>query len=157
MLRFAAPHEGLVFPSRLLEAPLQSADPELNALLMRHAERAIALLPTTQSLATATRKLLLELLPAGDAAAPDVAARMGLSRRTMTRRLASEGTTYKELLEQARHDLALQYLSKSNLEIQQIAFLLGYSETTAFARAFKRWTDQTPFEFRKGERTGATH
>lgn len=151
-LHFQASQDVLSFDKSLLDRPMKAADPNLNAVLRRHAEQLIAELPDPSWLTGKVRKLLLGLIPAGKTNADYVAARLGMSRRTLTRYLQREGTVYKDLLEQARRELAYQYLSGKTPEIQQIAYLLGYSETAAFSRAFKRWSGQTPAEYRRGKR-----
>ena len=148
-LRFTAPYDAITFDAQRLEAPLKSADPALHAVLRRHAEQLISALPQNDALSPRVRKLLLEMLPSGSSDATRVAGKLGMSRRTLTRHLEREGVTYKELLEKARHQMALQYLEKSNLDPQQIAFMLGYSVTAAFSRAFARWEGKSPTEHRR--------
>lgn len=152
-IRFGTPHDTITFDARLLEVPMKSADPKLNAVLRRHAEQLISELPEPDWLTGKVRKLLLGLLPAGKTNADYVAARLGMSRRTLTRHLEREGVTYKDLLEQARRELAFQYLATATTDIQQIALLLGYSETAAFSRAFRRWSGRSPAEYRRSLRT----
>jgi AraC-like DNA-binding protein len=72
-----------------------------------------------------------------------------MSVRTLTRLLAAEGTTYRELLETLRRDLAGRYLAGDALSVSEISFLLGFAELSSFHRAFKRWTGRTPAEFRQ--------
>ena len=71
----------------------------------------------------------------------------------MRRELAAEGTSYRQLIDQLRHRLAVRYLADDRLSIAEAAFLLGFSELSAFHRAFKRWTGQTPAGFRRDHRT----
>jgi AraC-like DNA-binding protein len=71
--------------------------------------------------------------------------------RTLQRRLEEAGCSYQDLLEQTRRDAAEKYLSDRSLPIAEVAFLLGYSEPSAFHRAFKRWKKVTPQAFRKGQ------
>lgn len=153
-LRFSAPYDALTFDAALLKSPLRASDAVLNAVLRRHADQLVASLPQNDALSPRVRKLLLEMLPSGNSDATRVAARLGMSRRTLTRHLEREGVTYKELLEKARHQMALQYLEKSNLDPQQIAFILGYSVTAAFSRAFARWEGKSPTEHRRAHRSG---
>ncbi|MFT3924703.1 MAG: AraC family transcriptional regulator ligand-binding domain-containing protein [Myxococcales bacterium] len=148
-IHFGAAQDAVSFDSALLEVPMKSADPKLNAVLRRHAEHLISELPEPDWLTGKVRQLLLNLLPAGKTNADYVATRLGMSRRTLTRHLEREGVTYKDLLEQARRELAYQYLSSKSADIQQIAFMLGYSETAAFSRAFRRWSGQSPAEYRR--------
>ena len=82
--------------------------------------------------------------------AETVADHLRMSARTLSRRLADEGTSHKAILDELRADLARRYLEDAELAISEVAFLLGFSEPSAFHRAFKRWTGQTPSQFRKG-------
>lgn len=79
----------------------------------------------------------------------EVAKRLRMSRRTLHRQLAEEGTSFAELLDGLRRDLAAQYLTQARLAIGEIAFLLGLSEPSAFHRAFKRWYGAAPGEYRR--------
>lgn len=151
-LHFGTAQDAVSFDRSLLDVPMKSADPKLNAVLRRHAEHLISELPEPDWLTGKVRQLLLNLLPAGKTNADYVAARLGMSRRTLTRHLEREGVTYKDLLEQARRELAYQYLASHSTDIQQIAFMLGYSETAAFSRAFRRWSGQSPAEYRRSRR-----
>jgi AraC-like DNA-binding protein len=73
-----------------------------------------------------------------------VAQQLGMSSRSLTRHLADEGTTFGEILEQVRQRLTARYLADDRMSVQQIAWLLGYSEVAAFNHAYKRWTGTTP-------------
>jgi AraC-like DNA-binding protein len=85
----------------------------------------------------------------GEPSIEHLAPRLGVSVRSLQRRLREAGTSYKQVLDQVRHDLALRYLTAGELSIGEVAFLLGFSEPSAFHRAFKRWTGSTPGEFRR--------
>jgi len=89
-------------------------------------------------------------LQGGNPAAETIAEHLHMSVRTLARRLAEEDTSHKALLDELRSDLARRYLSDAGLAISEVAFLLGFSEPSAFHRAFKRWTGQTPRQFRSG-------
>jgi AraC-like DNA-binding protein len=89
------------------------------------------------------------LLPHGKAKAQTVAKALALSVRTLSRRLADEGTTFGEIVDQLRRSLALQYLKEPGMSLAQIAWLLGYEGSTSFNHAFKRWTGRSPFVARK--------
>jgi AraC-like DNA-binding protein len=147
-LCFDAPVDALLFDASCLVAPLRTADPNLNALLRRHAEQSLGMVAERRSMAAQVRSLLTELLPAGISQGERVARRLGLSRRTLSRQLESEGTSYESVLEEVRYGLARQYLTRGDLNVQDVAFLLGYSETAAFSRAFKRWSGIGPTSFR---------
>ena len=85
-----------------------------------------------------------KLLPHGRAKVSAVAKALALSARTLSRRLADEGTTYGEVLDQVRRSLALQYLKEPGMPLSQIAWLLGYEGSTSFNHAFRRWMGQSP-------------
>jgi AraC-like DNA-binding protein len=78
----------------------------------------------------------------------DVARSLGMSRRTLARRLSDEGLNFTEILLQLRHDLAVRYLDDRKLHVSKIAWLLGFSEVSAFTHACKRWTGETPSQIR---------
>ena len=88
-------------------------------------------------------------LSRGRLTANQVAGQLRMSRRTLCRKLESEGTSFTALLADLRQRLALQYVGSHDLGLSEIAFLLGFSEAAAFHRAFKRWTGQTPLEYRR--------
>jgi AraC-like DNA-binding protein len=93
-------------------------------------------------------RIIARLLCRGEAETEVVADELGMSVRTLARRLGDLGVTFAQILDELRHDLALRYLRDPNLSLSQIAFLLGYSELSAFSHAFRRWTRTTPGEWR---------
>jgi len=94
-------------------------------------------------------------LPHGKACVEDVARALGMSQRTLARRLSAEGLTFSRVLDAMRTDLADHYLRDATLSVSQVAWLLGFQEVSAFTFAFKRWTGQTPSQFRLTGRSGA--
>jgi AraC-like DNA-binding protein len=78
----------------------------------------------------------------------DVARSLGMSKRTLARKLSDEGLNFTEVLQQLRRDLAVRYLDDSRLHISKIAWLLGFNDLSAFTHAFKRWTGKTPSQIR---------
>jgi AraC-like DNA-binding protein len=78
----------------------------------------------------------------------DVARSLGMSERTLARKLSDEGLNFTEILQQLRRDLAVRYLDDQKLHVSKIAWLLGFNELSAFTHAFKRWTGKTPREMR---------
>lgn len=113
-------------------------------VLNAHAQ---SLLNDLESAATTrghVERLLLPLLHKGDCRADRVAALMGLSRRTLARRLLAEGTAFSEILDALRQRLALHYLEGKKVSVNETAYLVGFSEPAAFSRAFKRWTGRSP-------------
>ncbi|MEP4197112.1 MAG: AraC family transcriptional regulator ligand-binding domain-containing protein [Aliishimia sp.] len=105
----------------------------------------------TGSIAARARQALLEGLPGGQAGADQIARMLGLSKRSLQRRLAEEDMQFKEILEDTRRALALSYLQRRDIGMQEIALLLGFRDPSSFFRAFKGWTGQTPRSLR-GER-----
>ena len=90
----------------------------------------------------------MPLLPHGLVSFEEIARRLGMSRRTLARRLSSEGLTFSDVLQDLKVHLAKRYLADRTLSISQIAWLLGYQEVSSFTHAFKRWTDKTPQQSR---------
>ncbi len=146
-VRFAAGENGLVLPAALLDLPCRRTDPSLLSLLDRYAaDRLDGPLATT--IADRARAALSEQLRAGNVTAQGLAARLNVSVRTLHRALASEGTSYRRLLDQLRLDIAARHLLDDRMSVAEVAFLVGFSELSAFHRAFKRWTGRTPLTFR---------
>ncbi|MEO1115443.1 MAG: helix-turn-helix transcriptional regulator, partial [Pseudomonadota bacterium] len=79
----------------------------------------------------------------------DVAARLGLSARTLQRRLAAQGHAFQDLVDEARQELAVRLLRRTDYALAEVAFLTGFAEQSAFTRAFKRWRGETPAHFRR--------
>ena len=97
----------------------------------------------------ALRKILLRLLPSGDMNIDRAAEALNISRRTLQRRLAEQGTQFLQVLQELRAELAIQYLGDERLSITDIAFLLGYMDQSSFSAAFRSWHGQSPRDFRK--------
>ena len=151
-LMFGMPNNGFSFAAELLARPLPSADDKLHALIRKHADALVAELPRAQSFTQRVRELLLKELEGGNPSAVRIASALHMSGRTLTRRLEDEGTTFKDLLDDLRKSLSLRYVGSTDLGLSEIAFLLGFSQSAAFHRAFKRWTAQTPLEYRRARR-----
>lgn len=148
-VEFGANVDELVFPASVKLVPLGSADNHLNQLLIKYCEEALAHRRVgNENVRSQVEKEIATLLPHGKARAPAVARRLGMSPRTLARRLASEGLTFSCILEELKIDLAEYYLRGSDLPISQIGWLLGYQETSAFTHAFKRWTGIAPTQSR---------
>src|SRR5262245_43767809 len=91
---------------------------------------------------------ITSVLPHGKVLTKDIARSLGMSERTLARRLSDEGLNFTEILQQLRRDLAVRYLDDRKLHISKIAWLLGFQEVSAFTHAFKRWTGKTPSQVR---------
>jgi AraC-like DNA-binding protein len=115
-------------------------------------ERAEALMKSLQSSKTTrgqVESLLIPDLHKGDPSVEKIAERMATSRQTLYRRLKAEGITFEKLLDELRHKMALHYLNGKRVSVHETAYLVGFSEPSAFSRAFKRWTGTSP-----GKRAG---
>ncbi|MDM4769799.1 AraC family transcriptional regulator [Solimonas sp. SE-A11] len=148
-LMFDAPCFSLSIHNGLLDRPLPQADPELRQMMEGRAERlarelGLAADPFVVQLRAAIGRLLPQALPEME----DVAAALNISGRTLQRRLLQRGTHFKAALDDVRRDLALGYVRDPELSLVDIAFLLGFSQQSAFNRAFRRWTDSTPGSYR---------
>lgn len=116
-------------------------EPELRRRLSELDERA--------SMTERVGAVLLESLPAGQASMEEVARRLGVSKRTLQRRLRSEDSSYQRILARTRERLARHYLTKTQLPCSEISFLLGYDEPNSFFRAFQEWTGDSPERMRQ--------
>ncbi len=145
---FGAPTARLELDAAALSAPIRRADPRLFEYLTRHAEALMAGVTGASSLAERVRRAILPLLPQGEPPQDRIALRLGVSGRTLQRRLRDEGTSFAAVVDGTRRELALLYLGEPRLSIAEISFQLGYSEPTAFFRAFRRWTGTSPREHR---------
>jgi AraC-like DNA-binding protein len=115
-------------------------------------ERAAALLKSLEDSKTTrgrVESLLMPILHTGEASMDAIAARLGLSRPTLFRKLKAEGTTFEKVLDELRHRMALNYLDGKKVSVNETAYLVGFSEPAAFSRAFKRWTGTSPGALRK--------
>ncbi|MCY1393633.1 putative HTH-type transcriptional regulator [compost metagenome] len=151
-LQFEAEDYALVLPLALRSAPLKQANPPLQAVLRQHAEALLARLPS-EGLRARVVALLGAQLARGEPDRGALAAALGLSERTLQRRLADEGSSYQQLLNDTRRHLAERHLEEGRLPIAEIAVLLGYSEPSVFFRAFRQWTGLTPGEYRQKHRS----
>ena len=146
-VRFSSAANGLRIARNLLDAPLVKSDAGLCAVLDQYVRERLARIPPTSALSHRVRHIVAAGLSNGiDSDA--VARKLHMSRRTLHRQLASEGTSFKKVVDDLRRELAAQYLGERRVAIAEIAFLLGFSEASAFHRAFKRWNGSTPADYR---------
>lgn len=148
-VRFCAAADRLCFSGAEWESPMDSADPALARLLEEHARLLAQRLPRAPVGFTAdVQKTIATVMPEG-ASAEDVARSLNVSVRTLQRRLAPAGTTFREVSESVRERLAEAYLSDPAVSIAEVAFMLGFSDQTSFTRAFRRWTGEAPGRWRR--------
>ena len=151
-IEFGADADEICFPRPIALLSVVGRDEHLNNLLRRYAEEALARRPRERiTVRSKAEDILPNLLPHGKVMASEVARRLGMSSRSMSRKLAEEGTSFAQILDQLRAALAKRYLGDETLPISEIAWLLGYREVSSLTHAFKRWTGMTPGRFRSGQ------
>ena len=147
-VRFGANFNGITFRPGTLDLPLATHDPELVAHLSDlAAARFRSSGAADQSTRAKVEAILIRELPGRILSADEVATELGFTRRTLSRRLKQDGVSFRDIVEQVRHDLAKTYL-RDGLSISDIAFYLGYSDHAAFSTAFRRWEGQSPRDYR---------
>ena len=147
-LRFGAPGYGFAFDRGYLEAPLPCADASLHALLCEHV-RALDLSLRWPTVCSQVREIASRELRDGRPLVFSVARELKMSARTLGRRLAGEGTNFTAVVDDLKEELALRYVTQYELGFEDIAFRLGFAHVEAFYRAFRRWTERTPLEYRR--------
>lgn len=151
---FSAGEDSITLKKSLLDTRLRQPDPMLRKTLEAHALSQLAALDTDSDLSSRVRHSIQQQLMHGITRQDMVADDLGMTSRTLQRKLSQEGVSYQKLLDEVRQTMAEDYLRNSELAIPDIALRLGYSETTSFHRKFKAVTGQTPGEFRqKAENT----
>jgi AraC-like DNA-binding protein len=138
----------LVFDEASLAVPIVHADTRLFDLLQVYAEGLLAERAHKDDIVGRARRWIFQYLHTGEVAVTQLASGLGMSDRTLGRRLAEEGLTPARLIEQLRQELACNYLTDRAVPLGRITYLLGYSDLSAFTRAFRRWTGRTPSEWR---------
>lgn len=146
-LTFNAAHDALVFERSDVEAALPTADEAMARLHDRFAGEFLVRFSANR-VTHQTRQVLCRLLPRGEPKREAVARSLHMSQRTLQRRLQEEGTGFQALLDDTRRELAEQYLNQPQMSLLEIAYLLGFADPSNFFRAFRRWFDETPGEYR---------
>lgn len=147
---FGQPYNSLVINAADADLKLTSSNPEMIKLHEGVMERYLMKLDR-ESIVNRARLYIMEQLPSGRVTETDTASALNVSKRTLHRKLREEGMTYRSLLTQVRMDLAERYLEIPDYTFTEIAFLLGYTDTSAFSRAFKSWFGHSPTQARKLE------
>jgi AraC-like DNA-binding protein len=148
-VEFGSDRDELALTIDARDLPLVHADTFLNDLLVKYCEAALADKRGDKSqLRTKVENAIASVLPHGRVLVQDVARSLGMSERTLARKLSDEGLNFTEIFQQLRRDLAVRYLEDRKLHVSKIAWLLGFHEVSAFTHAFRRWTGKTPRELR---------
>jgi AraC-like DNA-binding protein len=149
---FGRPRTTIVLKATDLAIPLVRSDDRLLEVLRAQCEHVLDAMPDDRpSIVEQVERRIVDRLGAGAVKLDAVAASLGMSPRTLARRLADADTTFQAVLEAVRQRLATRYLEQDELRLDDVAALLGYSETSAFVTAFRRWTGTTPGRFRASQ------
>lgn len=139
---------GIEIEKHLLDLPLNTYDREINEALCLQASTMLSQLIETSPV-NSVRQFIINQLPIGVPDIDEVASQLGLSVRTLQRKLSENEQTFSSMVDEIRHELALSYLKNTKTKVIYIAQMLGFSEQSAFQRAFKRWTNMTPKHYRE--------
>jgi len=147
-VRFHAEWDALIYDDDTMSLPVIGADSALLKVLERACQKILGPTPKKSDIVHDVRELVVDRLAKGTVNLDTVAAQLNMSSKTLERRLAERDTTFSAVLDDIRSGLAKRYLGDTDLRLDQIAYLTGYSEAAALVRAFKRWTGATPMQFR---------
>ncbi|MCH4246734.1 MAG: AraC family transcriptional regulator [Acinetobacter populi] len=151
-VKFSQPFAQIKVPISLLGKPIRHADQTLQELLTHQAQALLAKLPNSSELDERLQQAILKGLQKHRCQIEDIATQLNMSIRKLQRHLQLQNTTFQQRVQALRLMLAQQYLKDRHLSLLDIALLLGYSEQSAFQRAFKHWTGQTPQNWRSTHR-----
>lgn len=149
-LSFAAPWLAIAYPADALAQPLIAADPALHRLAVAHADERLS--ARGEDVVAQVRQAVHARLLDGELTVEGVARALGMSSRTLQRRLAGRGLSLRRVIDEARRAMALSEVERGGRPLVDIAFAVGFSEASAFDRAFKRWTGTTPTAYRAAAR-----
>jgi len=149
-IQFNSSKNCLYFSEADMEFPLPTADESISKIHDANAKRYLEQLIGGE-FSTRVRHILIEYLPSGEPKQEQIAIQLNVSSSTLKRRLLTENTNFKALLDNTREQLSVAYLKNQELTLTEITYLLGFSENSAFNRAFKRWKGISPKQWQKNE------
>jgi len=147
-VQFGAATNSFTFPSAIIDQQLDGANPQLAHLNDQVMISTLASL-NRNNIEQRVKAVIIEQLPSGNISQEMVADALHISVRNLQRKLKNIDTSFRELLDEIRRDLAQQYVTSSDVNLSEVTFLLGFSESSTFSRAYKRWHGVTPSEVRK--------
>jgi len=147
-VKFGCRRNALTLSKLIADMPCEGADPRLLKILKAHCDELLAKLGPEANLKDQVEHLIASQLTSGSPTTQGVARELGMSERTFARRLAERGTTFGQTVDDVRRHLAERFIREPGARSKQIAFMLGYSEPATFTNAFRRWTGQSPTEYR---------
>lgn len=150
---FGRPETALVFEAGVLRLGVLAPQVELLTYLDAYARDVVAKLPADDDVLHRIECLIAAAIGRGIPDMPSIAVQVGMSARTLQRRLAERETSFQAVVDGVRRSYAERYLSEDRLALGEIAFLLGFSDPSNFHRAFRRWTGMTPLDFRSSRRS----
>ncbi|NUT98550.1 MAG: AraC family transcriptional regulator [Saccharothrix sp.] len=151
-VRFGQAEDSVAFPSAVLDLPPPRAQPYVGRVLTEHADALLERVDAAGPYRRRVRASILDQLPHGPAGVDRTARALGMSRQTLYRRLKEEGTSFQALLDDIRRRAAARYLAESVHPLGEVAFLLGFSDNSAFHRAVRRWFGVNPHTYRQQSR-----
>ena len=151
-VQFDAALDALMVAGGALNRPNRLADAGVTTFLLKHLDTELERAEALTSLRDRVRDVIAQTLSEGVPKIQDVAKRLGLGERSLQRRLGEDGLSFQKLVDEARRDLAEGLLAQSDYPLAEVAYLTGFSEQSAFNRAFKRWFDRTPAAYRTAMR-----
>jgi AraC-like DNA-binding protein len=146
---FGCAANAIVVEAELGERPVPAADSRLYPILRQHLERVLDEMPPADGLLAAARRAIAESMRHGDPTLTQVARKLAMGPRTLQRQLREHDADFKGLVDDTRRQFCLRYLRDGKNTLTDISYMLGYSEVSAFNRAFKRWTGSTPTDYRR--------
>lgn len=147
--RFGSRRYELVYPVGLRDVGVTTFNSRLRDYFEKECQRLVEKVGAPAGAAAQARKALIAVMDGGDSGIEAIAKRVGMSTRTLQRRLSEEQTSYNDLLTEVRQEFAKRYLERGTLTASEVAYLIGFTEPPAFFKAFKRWTGLTPREFQE--------
>lgn len=148
-IRFGAERDRLVLKSADLDLPFVGYNPEMLSILTPALTAALVDIEMHASLTEHIKGIFKRRLASGRPDIADVAKELGLSERTLQRRISDEGTTFRALLDDARQELGKALLMDMEVTVEEVAFLLGFDDASSFYRSFKSWEKMSPSRWRR--------